>query len=211
MSREWREKVFSENLQALRTHLKRLRSLYPTTKLPIQAIQPVKAGELSGSDVIELVIKLGTHIDLASRDVDFLLWGDDHTHRDHVESILFRKVDFETLDTLETHVKVLGRHGAFLRDSKPAPAPAATDTTGSPADIPISGWLSIPEIIERAGIPKEKAEAFEKALFRARDKKDLPDSAWQEIRDTPTRKPRYLFDLSCPAVQRIVKKYQQDS
>ena len=87
----------------------------------------------------------------------------------------------------------------------------AQEEIQAPADMPIPGWLAIPEIIERAGIPKRKAEAFEKALFRARDKKDLPDSAWQEMRDVQTRKPRYLFDLSCPAVQEIIKKYRQDS
>jgi len=166
MGREWREKNFSENLQVLRTHLKNLRFLYPSAKLPIQAIQAVKAGELSGSDVIELVIKLGTHIDLASRDMDFLSWGDDHIHRDQIESILFRKVDFETLDTLETHVKVLERHVAFLQDSETAPlsrCPAAPERTEKPSQS--DTWARVLEFF--TGLAEEKLSRIVEAIEKA--------------------------------------------
>jgi|GEM_PF-4774899 len=78
-----------------------------------------------------------------------------------------------------------------------------------PSEPPVaSEWYSAAELGRKLGVPERRLIAFRIALYRMRARRQLPDDAWQEVRDRRTKKPRYLF-RPCPAIDDRAGKYRQ--
>jgi len=92
------------------------------------------------------------------------------------------------------------------------PVTSEPPTKTAPADTTPSGFLGGEQLAKCLRIPRERQQAFLKALARLRKpetgkRAQLPDTDWQEVHNIRQSTPRFLYRVDALAVQQLAERY----
>ncbi len=88
----------------------------------------------------------------------------------------------------------------------PPPPDASENPEQFSSDGP-SGFLGVSELFAALGIPESQQDNFAQAL--SRNRRDLGDSNFHEVREPRPNAPKFLYRANAPELLRIAKRYQK--